>query len=147
MSPPPPAAPELSRPVPRSQTLGVSIRTSFERAWDFIANPENLHLWTVDFAIAPPTKAGELFRVETPRGPLDLFVKTHPEAGTIDFHFGRDGRFGCSPSRLVRLDGCVLYVFTQLEPENAPPGTFERLVSNVARELEILRTQLEAPSP
>jgi hypothetical protein len=128
----------------RSATRSVAIRAPFDCAWDFIANPENLHLWTVDFALYAPTRAGEVYRVETPRGSLDLFVKTDRQAGTIDFHFGKEGRFRSSPSRLLPVDGGVLYVFTQFEPDDAPAGLFERLVVNVEKELQILKERLES---
>ena len=127
-----------------SETLSVSIQTSFDKAWTFISNPENLHLWTVDFALSPPQKAGDIYIVETPRGVIDLFVKSNWEMGTIDFYFGREGRFGCSPSRLLPNDDCVLYIFTQFKPKDAPSGLFERLVSNVKKELQILKERLES---
>lgn len=128
----------------RSETLSVSIQISFERAWTFISNPENLHLWTVDFALFQPKKVGELYKVETPRGVIDLFVKSNRETGTIDFYFGRHGLYGCSPSRLLSNDDGVLYIFTQFESKGAPPGLFEKLVSNVKRELRILKERLES---
>ena len=57
----------------------------------------------------------------------------------IDFHFGRDGRFHTSPSRLLRNgENACVYVFTQFEPSHAPLGLFERLVQNVRKEFEIL---------
>src|SRR5262245_61073257 len=129
----------------RSETLSVSIPTSFERAWEFLTDAENLHLWTVDFALERPEKVGEQYRVQTPRGPLDLFVRCDRSTGVIDFHYGRDGRFGCSPSRLLADEDCVVYVFTQFEPEGAPPGRFEQLVMNVRRELQILHELLGKP--
>jgi hypothetical protein len=98
----------------------------------------------VDFALSAPTKQGDIYRVETPRGILDLFVKANRETGTIDFHFGRDGHFRSSPSRLVAVNGGVLYIFTQSEPENAAAGLFEQLVANVSRELHILKERLES---
>jgi hypothetical protein len=132
--------------VRRSETLSVSIPTTFERAWDFLSGPENLHLWTVDFASERPRKVGDAYRVETPRGPLDLFVRCDRATGVIDFHFGRDGRFGCSPSRLLADGDGVVYVFTQFEPEGAPPDLFEQLVANVREELRILRELLGTPA-
>ncbi len=128
----------------QSETLSVSIQTSFDKAWTFISAPENLHLWTVDFAVSSPRKTGDIYKVETPRGVIDLFVKSDRNAGTIDFYFGREGRYGCSPSRLVSNDDGVLYIFTQFEPNDAPPGLFEKLVSNVRKELRILKERLEA---
>jgi hypothetical protein len=44
----------------------------------------------------------------------------------------------------LNRDGKVAYYFTQSEPENAPPGLFEKLVSNVERELGILKEILES---
>lgn len=128
----------------RSETLSVSIQTSFEKAWAFISDPSNLHRWTVDFATSPPEKAGDLYRVETPRGVLDLFVKSDRETGVIDFYYGREGRYRSSPSRLLRNEGGIVYIFTQFEPDDAPPGLFEQLVSNVRRELQILKEWLES---
>lgn len=128
----------------QSETLSVSIQTHFDKAWTFISVPENLHLWTVDFALSQPQKAGDIYKVETPRGIVDLFVKGDRDAGTVDFYFGREGRYGCSPSRLVSNDDGVIYIFTQFEPKDAPPGLFEKLVSNVRKELQILKERLEA---
>ncbi len=128
----------------RSETLSVSIQTSFDEAWTFISNPENLHLWTVDFALSPPQKSVGIYKVETPRGIIDLFVDRDRNTGTIDFYFGREGLYGCSPSRLVANDYGVIYIFTQFEPKDAPPGLFEKLVSNVERELQILKERLES---
>ncbi|MGH7177133.1 MAG: hypothetical protein ACREJC_07130 [Tepidisphaeraceae bacterium] len=125
----------------RAATLSVSLKAPFDEVFDFVSDAQNLHLWTVDFATSPPERRGDLFVVATPRGPLELFVRGNRESGVIDFHFGRDGQFRCSPSRLVRNeDGCV-YMFTQFEPPDAPPGLFEKLVENVRKELEILENR------
>ncbi len=128
----------------RSDTLTVLIETSFEKAWAFISNPVNLHLWTVDFAISEPEKVDDLFKVETPRGMIDLFVKSDRKTGTIDFYFGKGGKYSCSPSRLMSNDDGVLFMFTQFEPEGAPSGLFENLVSNVKTELQVLKEHLES---
>ena len=130
----------------RSETLSIKIETSFERAWNFISNPENLHLWTVDFAIEKPEKNGDLYKVKTPRGVIDLFVKTNLVEGKIDFYFGRGEDYASSTSRLLAIPECgeVEYYFTQSEPHNASPGLFEELVSNVKKELEILKDILES---
>jgi hypothetical protein len=124
----------------RNETLSVHLAAPFERVWRFIADPRNLHLWTVDFATAEPQhKSGDLFVVQTPRGPLDLFTRCDGGTGVLDFHFGRNGQFRQSPSRLIR-DGehACIYIFTQFEPPDAPAGLFEQLVSNVRKEFEIL---------
>lgn len=128
----------------RSETLTVAIHTSFAKAWTFIVNPETLHLWTVDFALSPAKKAGDLYQVETPRGLIELFVKSDRDTGTIDFYFGKEQRYRCSPCRLVPNDPGVLFIFTQFEPEDAPPELFEKLVINVKKELQILKDRLES---
>lgn len=130
----------------RSKTLSITIDTSYDRAWNFISNPENLHLWTVDFAIEKPKKMGGVYKVKTPRGVIDLFIKTSRKDGKIDFYFGRNGHYESSTSRLLALpeNGKFEYYFTQFEPKNAPPGLFEKLVSNVNKELEILKGILES---
>jgi len=127
----------------RSETLSVAIQAPFDHAWALLTDATKLHLWTVDFAVAPPEPRGDTFRVQTPRGELDLFIRADQATGVIDFHFGRDGKFRCSPSRLVRTEEGVLYIFTQFEPPGAAPGLFETLVNNVRKELEILKSLLE----
>lgn len=128
----------------RSETLSIAMQVPFDRAWTFLTDATKLYLWTVDFAVAPPEPRGDTFRVRTPRGELDLFVRADQATGVIDFYFGRDGKFRCSPSRLVRTGDGVLYIFTQFEPPGAAPGLFETLVDNVRKELEILKSLLEA---
>jgi hypothetical protein len=129
---------------PRSRTLSVTIDVPFEHAWEFISDPGNLHLWTVDFALSPPHRKGDVWAVDTPRGELDLFVECDRRSGVVDFHFGRDGRFRQSPSRLRRSGRGVVYSLTVGQPDDAEPGVFERLVANVGAELERLRELLEA---
>ncbi|MFQ5520392.1 MAG: hypothetical protein ACE5FK_03240, partial [Candidatus Methylomirabilia bacterium] len=121
----------------------IAIQVPFDHAWTFLTDATKLHLWTVDFALAPPEPQGDVFRVKTPRGELDLFVRADQETGVIDYYFGRDGRYRCSPSRLVRTGDGVLYIFTQFEPPGAAAGLFETLVANVRKELEILKSLLE----
>ena len=138
------AVPWMGRVVERAETLSVAISVPFDRAWAFLTDPTRLHLWTVDFALAPPEPRGEYFRVQTQRGDLDLFIRADHAMGVIDFHFGRDGQFRCSPSRLLRTRDGVLYIFTQFEPPGAPLGQFETLVANVRKELTILKSLLES---
>lgn len=126
-----------------SRTLGVSIDAPFERAWQLIADPGNLHLWTVDFALAPPRREGALYKVQTPRGELDLFVESDRCSGVIDFNFGRDGHYRRSPSRLLRNNDCVVYVFTVFAPDDADEAAFDRLAGHVEAELQRLRELLE----
>lgn len=124
----------------RTETLSVDLEAPFERVWEFISDPRNLHLWTVDFATEPPRlKSGDVYEVQTRRGPLELFIRANKGSGVIDFHFGRGGRFQLSPSRLLcnGEDACV-YVFTQFEPPDAPDGLFEQLIDNVRKEFDIL---------
>lgn len=134
--------------MPRATTLSVDLAAPFDRVWPFLSNPRNLHLWTVDFATAEPKlKSGETYIVETPRGLLELFVKCDRDGGVIDFHFGRNGQFRVSPTRLLRNgNGACIYVFTQFEPPDAPPGLFEKLVENVRKEFEILSNKFGANS-
>lgn len=128
----------------RSETLYVTIKTPFDKAWDLISNPENLNLWTVNFAVSSPKRKGDFYQVETKRGSIELFVKSNQETGIIDFYFGRDGQYACSPSRLLKNDDGVLYIFTQFEPTSPAPELFENLVSNVRKELLILKDILES---
>lgn len=127
----------------RSETLSIAIQVPFDHAWTFLTDATKLHLWTVDFALAPPERQGDVFRVRTPRGELDLFIRADQETGVIDYYFGRDGQYRCSPSRLVRTGDGVLYIFTQFEPPGAALGLFETLVANVRKELKILKSLLE----
>jgi len=126
-------------------TMSVLLSAPFDRVWEFISDARNLHLWTVDFALEPPQPRGDVFDVKTPRGTLQLAVRSDKSSGVIDFEIGTGGRVTCAPSRLLKNDDGCVYIFTQFEPADAPPGLFERLVENVKRELEILGERFGKP--
>ncbi len=130
----------------RCKTFSQAIRSGYDQAWEFISNPDYLHLWTVDFALGPPVRTNDAYIVHTPRGPRELKIISDRGSGIIDFYFGREGIFACSPSRLIANGDGVIYIFTQFEPVDAPSGLFETLLANVEKEMEILQKLLEHPT-
>src|SRR5262245_33546422 len=130
----------------RAATLSVSLNTPFDLVWEFISDVQNLHLWTVEFALESPQKRGDRFEVKTPRGMLELSVRADRASGVIDFVIGAGGRRNIAPSRLLPNDNGCIYIFTQFEPIDAPAGLFERLVENVKKELQILAKRFGSPS-
>ena len=115
------------------------LTTSFQKAFEYISNPENLPKWTMAFSQADQESA----LMVTPRGELSVKLKTEAdyETGVVDWHMTLpDGSEGTAYSRLTRLpDGHVVYSFVLL----APPVPLELLEGALAEQSGILAGELE----
>lgn len=128
-------------------TQSVQIGVPAGKAFAFIADAENLPLWTNAFKSVTGNKA----LMETPQGAveIDLSAVTDGVSGTVDWHMTfPDGSVGQAFSR-VTPDGenKTIYTFVLMAPPvplEALEGALEAQKAILAEELTGLKDRLEA---
>jgi hypothetical protein len=116
----------------------VNINTTLEKAFNYIADPNNLPNWTGAFSKVDDKSA----LLITPNGelPIGLETKTNKELGTIDWYMTMpDGSIGVAYSRVVSgPDGKAIYSFVLL----APPVPLEQIEGTLTAQIGQLREEL-----
>lgn len=117
----------------------VYIGVAADEVFDFIADPNNLPKWTSAFKEADESSA----LLATPDGELRIGLETEIDKarGTVDWLMKMpDGNIGAAYSRVVPAsDGKAIYSFILL----APPAALEEIEGILARQIEILRHELQ----
>lgn len=125
---------------------GIEIRTPYERAFSYIADPMQLPQWTNAFA----TVANGRAMLRTPNGELEisLEVKSSPQQGTVDWVMTfPDGSVATAFSRVMQLDAQVCVYTFVLTPPPVPlellEGALQAQSKTLAEELHNLKRILE----
>ena len=123
----------------------VNLATSKEKAFNYIAKPENLNKWTGAFKEANDKTA----LLVTPNGELKigLKTKTNKKLGTIDWYMTMpDGSVGVAYSRVTTgPDNKAIYSFTLIAPPvplEQVEGTLKAQIGQLKEELHRLQTIL-----
>lgn len=115
----------------------IGINANHKVAFDFIANPKNLPLWTNAFSKADDTTA----LMVTPMGELKIDLKTivSKEFGTVDWVMTMpDGSVGKAFSRVSENGKSTIYSFVLL----APPVPLEQLEGALNAQMKTLANEL-----
>ena len=118
------------------QSIGINRNTT--NVFEFIANPENLSLWTNAFVKADKTSA----IMVTPNGELSIKLETiiAKESGTIDWVMTMpDGSIGKAFSRVSKNGKNAIYSFVLL----APPVPLEQLEGALSAQKIVLAEELK----
>lgn len=117
----------------------VNIQTTTEKAFNYIAKPQNLPKWTGAFSQADEKTA----LLITPNGELKigLETKSNKELGTVDWYMTMpDGTVGVAYSRVVAgPDGKAIYSFVLI----APPVPLEQIEGALSAQMLQLKEELE----
>lgn len=116
---------------------GVGINVNHEKAFDFIAKPENLPLWTKAFTKADNNSA----IMTTPNGELSIEMETivSKDLGTVDWIMTMpDGSIGKAFSRISENGNTTIYSFILL----APPVPLEQLEGALSAQKLLLADEL-----
>lgn len=116
----------------------IELEVPSERAFAYLADPARLPEWTSAFASVQKGRA----LLRTPKGEteIDLAVKAHAGAGTVDWKMSfPDGSVAMAYSRLVPSGGgrCI-YSFVLM----APPVPLEQLEGALAAQSRTLAEEL-----
>ena len=119
---------------------GTEINASFQKAFEYISNPNNLPLWTKAFKQADKSKA---IMLDQKNGEISvrLKVQSSNKNGTIDWHMEfPNGNLAKAYSRLIEIgvNKCV-YTFTLM----APPVALEDIEGALNQQSKILDEELK----
>ena len=117
---------------------GIEIHASPEQVFDFLRDPRNLPRWAQAFQVAGEERA----RLETPRGVIDIGLRTLADArtGTIDWRMQFPGDVvALAQSRVTETTrGTCIYSFVL----HAPPVPLEEIEGALAVQRATLRQEL-----
>jgi hypothetical protein len=129
--------------VSPAKNLGVSIDLDAQRAYDFLARPENFPQWASGLADSLRKVGGE-WQAQTPEGPARVRFSERNQLGVLDhWVYLASGAEIYIPLRLIRNgDGCelVLTIFRR------PGATDEQFAADgawVMRDLNAAKKLLE----
>jgi hypothetical protein len=130
----------------RSDTQSITLDVRAARAFEFLADPENLPRWAVGFARSI-RRDNASWIVTTAAGEMVIRYETDAERGIVDFHFtAAPGLEAVAYSRVLPNGDGAEYVFTQFQPPGMPDAMFEGQVRALSEEFVVLRSLLRARS-
>lgn len=118
---------------------GIELPVPMNTAFEYIADPANLPVWTNAFAEIDGSQA----TLRTPEGEVDitLRVESSPTTGTVDWYMTfPDGSVGTAFSRVVPLEGERCSYSFVLTP---PPVPLEEIEGALDAQAEILAEELD----
>ena len=129
-----------------ADTQTITCPVSFEEAFSFLAQPENLPRWAVGFARGI-RREGDDWIVQTAQGEMPVRVVADAQRGTIDFHMkAATGIEAIAYSRVLPNDSSTEYVFTQFQMPGMTDEVFAGQRAALAEELAILPMLFRAQS-
>ncbi|MFA5984258.1 MAG: hypothetical protein WC782_09600 [Methylococcaceae bacterium] len=130
-----------------SDTQTISIETTPQKVFDFVADPQNLPRWAIGFAKAVREEQGRWF-VKTDAGEIGLRIDADNNTGVVDFWMIPAPEVEVlAASRVVQRGGASEYIFTQFQSGGMSNEDFNRSVQALRHELSVLKAQLEIECP
>jgi uncharacterized protein YndB with AHSA1/START domain len=131
----------------RTSTQTVTIAAPPTKVFDFVADLELLPTWAIGFAKGVRRENGSwLVRVGSGEE-LPIRLDVDRERGVLDFWFGPAGGEVPATTRVVANGDGAEYVFTMFQPPELPDEVFAAQVAELARELTVLKAQVESACP
>lgn len=130
----------------KSVTLSVAIAAAPKEVFGFVANPENMPRWAVNFCRGVRRK-GDRWLVTTPNGDVEMVIESSAEHGVVDFHWqpAPDVKV-LAPTRVVPNEAGAEYIFTLIQAPDMTDEAFQAGKSGLHEELKVLKRLLEEPS-
>ena len=114
----------------RSNTQAISIDSPADRAFAFVADPNNLPRWAIGFA-KDVRRGGDLgYVVTTGQGDVPLRVATDAQLGVVDFHMADPG----GADAVVRVEDTRTEGSKVLVRSSVPAGEHVRRAGEDVRE-------------
>jgi hypothetical protein len=124
-------------------TKSISIEAPYEQVFSFLINPMNWPRWAVVnvLSVAPGLEDG--WRIETPFGVMDVWLKVHSASGVIDHDIKVGDTIWSIRARVVPNGKRSEFTLTFLKPSSFTPALFEHHLCDFDNELERLKRMME----
>lgn len=132
----------------RTHVESIEISAPTDEAHAFLADPEKLPVWAIGFAKAIE-HSDDGWIVTTASGErVGIRVVSEPEHGIVDYVMTpAPGVQLAARTRVVAANGGALYTFAMLQAPGMPDAMFDQQVSELKRELTVLKAHLETACP
>lgn len=128
-----------------TRTVTAVLAVPRKRAFDYLAEIENLPRWATEFARELKVVEGK-HKVVNGLGEFFVRIDADETTGVVDFLAGpTEAELGLFPSRVVGLpDGTCAYTFTMFQGPGLSDELFESQHASLVREFDNLRRELAA---
>jgi hypothetical protein len=132
----------------RTNTQSIAIAAPAGYVFEFVADLEKLPKWAIGFAKEIRRENGG-WLVRTGSGDeIGIRSVTDPELGVVDYHMSpTPGIEFPAATRVVPNEDGAEYVFTMFQPPGMPDEVFEQQIAELARELVVLKANVESACP
>lgn len=124
-------------------TKSISIEAPYEQVFSFLINPMNWPRWAVVSVLSVAPGMDDGWRIETPFGVMDVWLKVHSASGVIDHDIKIDDTIWSIRARVVPNGKRSEFTLTFLKPSSFTPALFEHHLSDFDNELERLKRMME----
>jgi len=133
----------------RTHTTSISIDTPVSEAFAFLADAQRLPVWAIGFAKAIARAGDHEWLVTLASGEtMPLRVDADAATGVIDYvSLPAPGVEVPAHTRVVAHGAGTLYIFSMHQPPGLPDEVFDAQIAELARELNVLKAQLETACP
>ncbi len=133
----------------KTHTASITLQSSSSRTFEYLSDAGKLPVWAIGFAKAIEPDAGDEWLVTLANGErMPLRIDSDPATGVIDYvSLPAPGVEVPAHTRVVAHDAGSVYTFTMHQAPGMPEEVFDAQVSELERELTVLKAHLETSCP
>jgi len=132
----------------RTNTQSIAIAAPAGHVFEFVADLEKLPKWAIGFAKEIRRDNGGWLVRNGSGDEIGIRAVTDPELGVVDFDMSpAPGVEVPAATRVLANEDGAEYVFTMFQPPGMPDEVFEQQIAELARELIVLKANVESACP
>ena len=133
----------------KTHTTSIALHSPPARTFEYLSDASKLPVWAIGFAKAIEPGAGDGWLVTLASGErMALRIDSDPATGVIDYvSMPAPDVEVPAHTRVVAHDTGSVYTFTMHQAPGMPDEVFDAQVSELARELSVLKAHLETACP
>ena len=132
----------------KTHTASITLQSPSERTFEYLADASKLPVWAIGFAKAIEPAAATAGWSRSRGEQCLLRIDSDPATGVIDYvSMPAPGVEVPAHTRVVTHDAGSVYTFTMHQAPGMPDEVFDAQVTELARELSVLKAHLETACP